>query len=68
MKIAIVKVPENVVGLLPILYFLAFPVTIQILTCDHSLSYIFMCCANDLNVIFIVKSLKNKKQQVKEKE
>ena len=48
MKIAIVKVPENVVGLLPILYFLAFPVTIQILTCDHSLSYIFMCCANDL--------------------
>ena len=58
MKIVIVKVPENVVGLLPILYFLAFPVTIQILTCNHSLSYIFMCCTKDLNVILYNKKFK----------
>lgn len=58
MKVAIVKGPEDVVGLLPILYFLTCPVTIQILTCDHSLSYIFMCCANDLNVILYNKKFK----------
>lgn len=49
MEVAIVKGPKDVVGLLPILYLLTCLVTTQMLTCDHSLSYIFMFCANDLN-------------------